>query len=166
VKAGFVPSCTRGCSACCRQFVSCTLPEATAILARYADVVDELRPRLREEVDAFLSVVASAGITEETVPGTTVRDVLAGLWWQEHRACAFLSEAGDCRIYEARPAACRTYLVKSDPALCAGESGTGVEIIGPDYEGCMKLLELAAGQPLHAGHLPNVVLLLRKEMEG
>ncbi len=162
--ASFAPSCTRGCSACCRQFVGCTLPEATAILARYGHVVDELAARLREEQDAFFSIVEGTGLSGETVPGTVVRDRLAGLWWQEQRACAFLDDKNDCRIYEARPVACRTYLVRSEPALCAHPTGTGVEIIAPDYAGCLKLLELAAGQPLVSGHLPSVLLALRREM--
>lgn len=163
-RAGLVPSCTRGCAACCNQFVGCTLPEATAILARFGRLVDELAPRLREERDAFISVAQEAGISAEAVPGTTVRDVLAVLWWEKRRPCVFLGENNDCRIYDARPAACRTYLVKSDPSLCA--SGGRIEIIGPDYDGCMRLLELAAGQPLMSGHMPNVLLMLRKEMEG
>ena len=84
--------CTRGCADCCRRLAD--LPEMTAaewerIEAALLELEKEVRAQLLAGVERMLA--AKRGGTQFV-------------------ACAFLDdEAGACQIYEARPAACRTY---------------------------------------------------------
>ncbi len=92
--------CQRGCSACCRLHVVITRTEAKLAKAAAEDVGWRIN-------------LARASLQAQA---TT-----ADLWKllpEEVRACVFLTDAGECAIYEHRPMACRKYLVVSDPADC------------------------------------------------
>jgi len=84
--------CRKGCDGCCRRLAG--VPELTAeewvlLRARWA----ELGVDARRAIDDGLAELACA--------------VAAGA---KHVTCPLLDrEAGSCRVYSARPAACRTY---------------------------------------------------------
>lgn len=100
-------SCKKGCSSCCKQMVFITIPEALVMvedLSENSVVWDSFKKRLNKQI-AWLED-----------PGASVEK-----WFNEQKECAFLWN-GECRIYENRPAVCRTLLVVSDPIQCTPQA--------------------------------------------
>lgn len=98
-------SCRRGCFHCCYMFVAVTRDEA--LLLRASGVSFD-----------------SALIERQAVNEQRFTELL-----YRHRRCPFLSEQGECRVYENRPYVCRKYLVASDPALCDTRK-KGADMVG------------------------------------
>lgn len=96
--------CKRGCDLCCRSLPhlpTVTAPEWARLEAAIAALPDELRA----EVLAKIAAAPAKG------PAT----------------CPLLAEDGACRVYDARPIACRTYgyYVERDAGLhCAHVTAT------------------------------------------
>lgn len=104
-------TCGMGCHACCAHGpdgvagveallalrAARALPDGEAVLARMA----EQAARFEERVDRTGSTRAAATET--------------GL---QPDPCAFLDRLGRCRIYAARPVACRMFVSITDPAWC------------------------------------------------
>lgn len=126
-------SCTKGCSKCCHTNPFITKDEA-ALLARWSEFADQ--DRLKE----------AASWTGDT-----------GEWNKQGKPCAFLSKMGTCRVYEDRPTTCRTYYVRSHPALCMTEKEVSV-LTNPAAE----LIAAAAATVAGNGKLANLLL---EEME-
>ena len=103
--------CKKGCAACCGMLVNVSVSEARALAALVNDGrVKVDRGRLERQ---------------------TAKRHDAVTWWElgaKDRECVFLKEDRTCGVYEDRPTECRTYLVLSDPALCAGPAGTNVAV--------------------------------------
>lgn len=137
-------TCKRGCSACCRLHVSVIEPEARLAAMAAEDAgwqIDVDRARRQ----------ASANDTDA---------------WRELpddlRACVFLTEAGECAIYEHRPMACRKYMVVNDPVDCDSVLKPGHEVaqlMSPDAEIAFS----AALEVFEYGTLPAMLLA---EIEG
>jgi Fe-S-cluster containining protein len=84
-------ACSKGCSHCCRNFVSASPPDIFHV-ARYI--------RDNHEADfaaAFNRICAAEDNT---------RNVSQDVRYKEHQPCALLID-GACSVYEARPMACR-----------------------------------------------------------
>ena len=97
--------CSKGCTACCHTQVSVTEEEAQLLAQRVKEGVEIDYARLKEQ--------ANAGSSPES-------------WYKkpyESRACVFLGENGECRVYEDRPSVCRTNFVVSDPYFCSTKDG-------------------------------------------
>jgi Fe-S-cluster containining protein len=105
-KSNITPSCKRGCDHCCHMMTAITHLEAKAL----AKAVLKLPGEGWKEV------------------ATRCRTL--SLWLVEHnsrdeyfatkQACPVLdSEKRECLVYGSRPAACRFYMVVSDPDLCS-----------------------------------------------
>ena len=101
--------CARGCSHCCRQNVTITKPEAHLLIvfAKLNKLAIDW-----ERVDRQAKV-APADWHDQP---------------REDRACVFLNEQGECRVYEHRPTACRKYAVVSEPADCDIEKHRGRKV--------------------------------------
>ncbi len=101
-KAGHVPSCKKGCDACCKIMTVVTIAEAMVLALEIYKKPDwrSLLPALRESALAMSPI----GLTEYD-------------YAQKRLPCVFLKD-GACSVYESRPAACRYYFVVSDPLLC------------------------------------------------
>ena len=98
-------SCQKGCSACCHTQVSATQEEALLLTEHIQNGLEIDKERLYVQQKA----------------GTSAKD-----WFQldyQDRACIFLSDGGECRVYEDRPSVCRTNFVISNPALCDTSDG-------------------------------------------
>lgn len=81
--------CGKGCSACCRALAS-PLRLVWAEWQRLFEALDDLPQALRESTERRLDALAEQDIRPYT--------------------CAFLDlDSGACRVYGARPAACRAY---------------------------------------------------------
>jgi len=114
-------ACRRGCSHCCHAWVSAKAPEV--LIAEAA-----IPARDREAVCAAVdeAYAATGGL------GPEQRAALAA-------PCPMLA-AGECRIYGARPATCRT-AVSLDAAVCAAAfrpNAAPVDIPTPDFHIAMR----------------------------
>lgn len=126
-------SCKRGCHHCCRVVVSMTLPEGVRVVdwilrnGRRKWFESKL-PRIREQAEYLQRPDATmVGWFRER----RERCVLLGDYVYESEAgeSTFL-EGGDprrpvgrlCEVYPVRPFHCRTYVVFTDPELCAPEN--------------------------------------------
>lgn len=95
VAASHLP-CAKGCSSCCYQRVTITALEA-----------DHIRQK-------------TGFIPERILPGASMKPIEA---FGPHTPCTFLTDAGDCSIYEARPFVCRNYATLDvDNPLCQLEN--------------------------------------------
>jgi Fe-S-cluster containining protein len=104
-------SCSRGCSACCFQNVTTSEPEAklayeAALGAGHALDIERLRKQAEHDADTYQQALAHS-----------------------ERRCVMLKDDGDCAIYAARPAACRTYRVVTPPDLCDTVANPGARIL-------------------------------------
>lgn len=92
-------SCKQGCSFCCYQPINVSKEEAHLLKNEYTDIIKE-----HEEILAIQSQC------------TDVKE------WSKlpakYRVCIFLSEEGNCRVYEHRPIVCRKYFVVGSPEQC------------------------------------------------
>lgn len=92
-------SCKKGCAFCCKMEVHITEDEADLLAAVIKDDGLEIdREKLAEQ----------AKLEKDDWSGKTA----------EQKACVFLGENDECRIYEYRPINCRKLMVISDPILC------------------------------------------------
>lgn len=90
-------SCRKGCAFCCNQEVACSTDEAK-LLIEYCQ---------EEGIDIDLEYIKKQ-------KDFTQKDWLTA----ENSACVFLNENNECKVYEARPAVCRKYLVMTPPEQC------------------------------------------------
>lgn len=94
--------CSKGCSFCCYINVDITEDEGT--------LIEEYCKRNNITID-----YEQLGKQVNSEPSTYLN-----LPYKDRR-CSFLSKEGTCSIYEARPIACRNYLVVSNPKDCNTE---------------------------------------------
>lgn len=92
--------CRRGCTACCHTQVSVTADEAELLIMRVNNGLIIDKERLKSLMHA----------------GDDARKYFAIPY--KERACIFLDSAGACRVYEDRPAVCRTNAVLGPASQC------------------------------------------------
>lgn len=110
--AGIVPSCSKGCSHCCRQEVLTPPPEAGAIASHLRRLDVQSRNAIRERTEGWLEWY------ENTFPMLLERGVeRARAFYELGPQCLFLEEDA-CQIYPVRPPVCRTHFVSSHPDTC------------------------------------------------
>jgi Fe-S-cluster containining protein len=123
-KAGLAVTCREGCSACCRQLVPISHPEAHSL----ATIVDALpepgKSKTRERFREAALRLAGTRIPGALALGIHSRENLVDIGLQYFHLgipCPFL-EKDACSIYEHRPVLCREYLVTSPAEECARPS--------------------------------------------
>lgn len=130
--AGGVISCQKGCGACCRQAIPLAEIEAYEI----AEMVEAMpEPRRTEIVNRFEKawhhffaigwferLDHCADLTEPE------REKVVMEYFYENVACPFLEEES-CSIHQARPLACREYLVTSPAENCAAPSAAKIRMV-------------------------------------
>ncbi len=167
--------CKRGCNACCRMAIAVTMPEAVAIVSKFPDVVREVTSTLEAHADRIVDITMQHAPEVLRAGGTKLsREQNASIcdaWWREQLACAFLGADGDCRIYEARPLACRAYLVVSESSKCAEVPATTIGqfcIEDLEHDGTQALVELAnaANLTTACGPLPTFVLHAQQQQKA
>jgi len=87
-------ACRSGCSYCCHYHVYVTAPEALVLGAQVRQMPDRARAEVTARLQGNADLATQLG--RDAHIATNVR-------------CAFLSEAGECGVYELRPAACRRH---------------------------------------------------------
>lgn len=120
--AGDVPTCRRGCSACCRHPVPLAIPEAFMLSQLAAALPAARKARL---LDAFGQ--ARARLVEAGLADTALLSAV-----DAYRAasidCPFLEDE-ECSIHQWRPGACREHLALSAPEHCAA-AGVQATLMG------------------------------------
>jgi Fe-S-cluster containining protein len=124
-EVGNVPSCHKGCAACCRMLVPLSAPEAFAlcegIRSRPTDQQDRISARFADTKSQLLSHGMWQRLTElceaSPQPHDEALEELNRDYYALRIPCPFL-EGEVCMIYDERPAACRELLVTSPPEHC------------------------------------------------
>lgn len=151
-------SCRKGCAACCRQLTGVTLIEAQHIAASHPDIVGLRAAALRDQAAWIAETGDRLGTSDLHVGDPRARIPLADAWWDAGQRCVFLADDNTCTVYEARPLACRTWLVTTDPALCASAEPTEVQYLS--FEGAHALSgRFALQSEFVYGYLPHMMLL-------
>lgn len=146
-------SCTHATPGCCTMKILIAFHEALPIarlLKRTKMDTPELRAQLRELGDAM--------------EGSARKP-----WFEAVHPCAFLAD-GRCSVYAARPTACRSYFVTSDPANCQAGAESNVVRFVDNAE--ILATSIARAREIHAamglketrkrlliGSLPRLVLI-------
>jgi Fe-S-cluster containining protein len=152
-------SCSKGCAGCCRQLTLIATVEAQNIVETYPEIVRRALPVLKAQVALLDAEAERRGIPP--VLTTETRNAFSDAWWLAGQSCAFLVD-GLCSIYPQRPLACRTYFVRSDPALCH-DPGVGriVDVVEPGalLPGFVTLLDIGTRHDeANVGDMPSAML--------
>lgn len=89
-------SCRKGCSFCCMLNVDITIDEAKLLVTEVGEKInwDKVERQSKFNVNTWSEMSA------------------------EDRKCVFLSQKGECNVYQFRPHACRNHIVISPPQDC------------------------------------------------
>lgn len=124
--------CKKGCAHCCEMAIFVSLPEAALIVERYPQVVRSVRGELmrQEALTLELGVTeAILNIFDQRPETTAARSAFNRRFWETKTPCPFLDKTTKaCRVYEARPLACRNHtVVDLDPKNCGIRTAPGLE---------------------------------------
>lgn len=114
-------TCSRGCDACCRHFVSSVEPFELVALDRHvktrADYGELVVSSYRRAAiyEKILRAENEAGDDEEAEDRALYRYFTRG------HACVFLNADGTCGVYDWRPMSCRMFYAESSPRFCTGK---------------------------------------------
>ncbi len=138
---GTAVSCRKGCSFCCRIPVYVTEGEAELL----AQAIEQ-DPKAADLV--LLARQEAVGVAEWASMPTA------------DRVCAFLDKgSGECRVYAARPLACRSYYVVTDPARCDTVGNPGAMVGKVDFgTGMMRIGGALIKVTGKFGMLPKMVM--------
>lgn len=134
-------SCKAGCAACCEGHVVTSQLEAEGI-------AQNLRAR---HGAAVVARVAAACEQLLDMAGATMP-----AWWDARIRCPLLGDDQRCLVYNARPVACRSYRVVSDPALCGARPKSEVTLVVsiPAEVGATTAIQRLGGcSPLRSLHV-------------
>lgn len=145
-KNGRKVQCARGCAHCCKLNVSITHEEAVLLL-----IAAEQK-----------HVAIDWAKVERQSPHRLAT-------WKDQdpadRRCVFLNGREECSVYEHRPAACRKYLVTSDPKNCNTYRypGRQVTMVAPVVGEAVVSAMLGV---LDWGSMPRMLMEARPSVEG
>lgn len=169
-------ACAAGCSACCDNFVRCSLPEALLVadwlrLPENADILrrfEEKLPAWRERAGGLAGsltrLLEHSGGTDETGPQREMFRLLAAEYAQRGNRCP-LNHEGRCEVYPVRPTICRSVHVVETSYFCTpGRGGSPKVVSHPTLEAAVqeatasfrKAAAQLSGQP-HELPLPEAV---------
>ncbi len=110
-------SCKKGCHECCHYLVAASAIEAELIRRYVKENYDhEHRLSILSKIDKTAVYYPHPVDIREGFP-----DEVRSLYNDRHIPCAFLSKAGDCMVYEARPTICRTHMMLSGAENCKAD---------------------------------------------
>jgi len=159
---GLVPSCSKGCDACCHQLVLSTVAEAREM----AHALESLEPAPRSlvagRIDHWLEVTgplrhALQQANDETLD--EVVDTMAAQYWQQRIPCPFLVERA-CILHDARPLACRQHHALGDPVHCGEADGQNVDQMEAMEDLFFLAQDAITGEDAEIGIFPELVAML------
>lgn len=157
-------SCRAGCDACCRQAVPLAEIEAYQIAELVENLPAPRRAEIKARFDAACRRFYELGWFEKldkcAYLSKEEREKVVLEYFAENVACPFL-EAGSCSIYEARPLACREYLVTSPAENCAAPSMKTVKLVELPIKPAETLRQIGESRNLNAivNFLPLILAL-------
>ena len=116
-------TCKKGCSACCRHFVTSVEPFEILALHLHIRKLEQYPDQLfacHSRVTKFDQLLKKEGEDPEAEDRALYRYFLRGA------ACPFLKQDGECGVYENRPMSCRMFFAESPPRFCSGK-----EVVSP-----------------------------------
>jgi Fe-S-cluster containining protein len=154
-----VPTCGRGCAACCYEPVYVERTEAAIAIHALKQLPHaqqrEVKHRLREVVEKF----RASEVFKARMPRAVEYRKL-GL------ACPFLNlKTRDCMIYDSRPFGCRAHFAVSPRVNCEDLTKHDEIMLikpGPEVDLLMGKVMFASGQ----GEMDHFILLLAEELFG
>lgn len=119
--------CAAGCSACCERYVLMLDVEVPALVGAVRALAPDVRAHVLERVRAWQGAMDAAGIDRRIVTDGSIEG------WP-YIPCPLLDvERGLCRVYPARPIACRGHMVIDE--------GRGAEPCGERDDGAPLIVE-------------------------
>jgi len=100
-------SCSKGCSACCRQVILVSVPEVVNLMYQYGR--DSLR--MNELNKIWPKIVGQVALLQKGKSLAELRE--------NGVSCVFLRDDGACQVYAWRPCVCRVRVSFDDPNQCA-----------------------------------------------
>ena len=159
IKAGGKISCKKGCGACCRQPVPIAEIEAHQLVGLVENMSEprrsQIKQRFRDACLRFQEIGWFERLENCTEQKELEKTVLR--YFYEGVACPFL-ENESCSIHEARPLACREYLVTSPAKNCSEPSAKTVRQIQLPIKAAATLRHV--GQTRQLGKINFVPLVL------
>jgi len=165
-------ACRRGCTACCRQYLSISVVEAEALARVVAGLPAPRRDTVQQRFGATLLRLEQAGLLDPHAPRGGRRITVSPHERTAATAAATarryldlaipcpLLEEGGCVLYPVRPLMCLEYCVSSPPERCARPYGGGVEKVTPPLHIGLPLAQAAAKLlGLEHGHVPLALAL-------
>ena len=154
-------TCKKGCSHCCRHYVTSVEPfEILAIhfLIRQLQQYPDLLFAAHARTSKFEQILKKEGEDGEAEDRALYRYYLRGIH------CPFLEKEGTCGIYEDRPMSCRMFFSESAPRFCEGKQVTSgwnknfqVELPDEAEEALARCSELLAHLDLPVGLFAGVL---------
>ncbi|HEY2747040.1 MAG TPA: SEC-C metal-binding domain-containing protein [Polyangia bacterium] len=143
-------ACGEGCSACCANFVRCSVPEAMAAAAWLQEPAQaEVRARFEAKLPAWRARAGAGEVAAlETHLDAHGDGARAGAAWDEYQAltvawarkanlCPF-NERGRCEIYPVRPLICRSVYVLDSPDDCLPDRAPPKIVSHPALESAFR----------------------------
>lgn len=132
VNAGGKISCEKGCGACCRQAIPLAEIEAYNIAEMIESLPEPRRAEIKSRFETAWHHFSEIGWFERldncaSLPHAEREKVILD-YFHEGVACPFLEDES-CSIHQARPLACREYLVTSPAENCAKLTAEGVRMV-------------------------------------
>lgn len=159
---GIVPTCSAGCSHCCRLEIPVSRPEAEVLVAwllahRTPEQLEAIRDNLRGWLAWYRTELPKLAMDR------------ADAFARHAPKCSLLDEDGRCGAYEVRPITCRNHFVSSpvsecDPATTTSEPVGMLAVAQATYDHVVELrrtIERQGGSYLASIHqLPEWLLHL------
>lgn len=117
--AGSTVACRSGCTSCCHQAVPVGPAELRGLAAAITELPSEQRRRVEERISDTAERLRDLGFTADSLNELSgdERQALSERYFAADVPCPLLLD-GTCATRDARPLACREYLVSSDPVHC------------------------------------------------
>jgi Fe-S-cluster containining protein len=164
-------ACGEGCSACCNNFVRCSVPEAMAVApwldepaqaeirARFSSKLLAWRERGGAEVAALEAHLDAHGDGARAGAAWDEYQRLTVAWARTGNLCPF-NDAGRCEIYPVRPLICRSVYVVDTADNCRPDRAPPKTVSHPALEGAVREATQAcaqAGARLGHGDKPRAI---------
>lgn len=144
-------SCKKGCSACCKQLVMVSIPEALFIMAYLTR--DGMRWGIYQKSKNTIAGHVAMISKEPDLYGEDGPDA----WFAKQVNCGLLNVDGHCTVYQCRPIACRVRLALDDAKLCENNAESGRFINPEHYFEALTRVNKLVGKDLR---IPAVLLPL------